>query len=255
MNKFFFLSFILFAQLTFAQDNIRFESSTLTGSTKKKNSRMNIVDMNPLAFISGFTTVEYERQLLSFLGLRGEVGLTFQSVLRYNESTSYALAFGKETLSGDAVDNNDYADDYNDFSIRNQLVGTRFSISPRLYFENDGLEGFFFSPTFRFISDKLEVQRAVLDYSGYNSIVRLKNSYQNESISNFDIMATFGHQAQYERLTLSWTLGLGVRMVNQTRQDLRMETVNQVEYLVNGERSASAAIPKFDFNIKVGFVF
>lgn len=192
---------------------IIFKTNTKKNTRNKRSSENNIIKIAPLGFISGRLPISYEKRITDFFSLQLTGGVTFRN---------YSRNFLKETFAGGNnydSENTKYqikalptgVDDKTDplyvFNSRKTNIGYMLSLQPRLYFDNDGLEGSFIALSADLYNYKYSIPGLVdngfeLKHTGTN---------KNESENIFDIMAIWGWQTLYDNLSLEYTVGVGLR--------------------------------------------
>lgn len=182
--------------------------------------KANIIKTSPSAFLFGRVPFEFERELTDFLSVQVGLGLTFSSAL--SGLSSELLAEINDESSGNNYCNseqwtNDYCDDLSDADIREGKLGTIISFSPRLWFDSDGMDGSYIAPLLRYSTYKNKVQKVE---EGLQSILRLPDSFENESQKNFDLVVHYGYQSLNDVITWEYFVGLGIRNQTLLRQDL-----------------------------------
>lgn len=198
----------------------------------------NIVKVAPLAFMYGYFPLFYEREITNWLGIQAAAGVTFRPFLADTElfKEFYVNAFDCE------------CGNYRDYSYRDAKLGFLMGVSPRLYIKSEGLEGTYFAPEVRWYSWRTKAQKPAPDYNLTNA--RLSGIYDEEKIHFTDVMVHCGWQTLYPRLSLDWSVGVGLRYVSGTWQSIYNGT--------SGE-SLSHAIEqsdkqfRFDVGLRLGF--
>jgi len=212
------LTIIILLSISFAtqaQDVkvITFGDSENTNSTYKRH----IIKTSPTAFIFGRIPIEFERELTDFMSIQIGFGFTFSSAL-----TNWQQQVGEEFFDGFDYCNstswdNDICDDPYDRTIRTGKVGNIISISPRFWFDSDGIDGAYIAPILRYSTYKSNVQLAE---GVRNRIIRIDNEFQSESFKGLDYGVHYGYQSLEENITWSYFVGLGVRNETQNIEDL-----------------------------------
>ncbi len=188
-------------------------------NNKKRSTENNIIKIAPLGFISGRLPISYEKRISDFFSVQLTVGPTFR-----NYSRNF---FQKSWSEGDLYENNnktsqtnilpsnvkDVTDPLYNFDSRKASLGYMFSLQPRLYFDNDGMEGSFVAISADFYNYSFNIPGLVNNGAGLKHI----GSSKKESENIFDIMALFGWQTLYDNLSLEYTAGVGLRNITTTK--------------------------------------
>jgi hypothetical protein len=181
---------------------IRFSEDQKEDSKKKSsNVSTSIIKIAPIAFIAGYFPVFVERELNDWLSIQVGMGVTFKS------AADDIFSNWSDVLEG--------TDTYTDYSYRATNLGFLLSVSPRLYFDSEGLEGGYLAPEMRLSSRNIKAQKP--DPSNVD-LSRIDNEYDKEKNNYFDLMVHYGRQTLYPKLTLDWSIGVGIRNVNSTTQ-------------------------------------
>lgn len=217
-----------------------------SSSGKDKTYHGLILKTSPVAFIFGRQPVELEKELKDYLSLQVGAGITFEPLW-----TGYDELIGEfnEEVEGYIESEqwvHDEPDYYSDYSIRNGKPGFQASVSPRLFFDNDGFEGMYIAPVLRYSVQNFEVQKVQEDVP---YVIRT-DEMQKESIKNFDVLVHYGSQTLYQKLTVEWFIGAGIRFRNNLRQDVGYD-----EFFVarNGEHQFKDRKLRLEAGVRVGF--
>ena len=211
----------------------------------EENGRVLIIKTSPLSYITGWQFVEVEKEINDFFSIQGGIGLTFKPFL--DVETALYSEIIEQDCESDFWGNNDYCDDFSDLDIRTYKPGLYISATPRLYFDDFAPEDSYFGLKLRYSIRNIDVQKIE---QGGNGINRLPNDFQAEKVRYFDIVGHYGYQVLYKKLTASYFIGLGVRLENQTRQDIGYDDSGRY---YNGEREISGAKLRVEAGVRFGF--
>lgn len=176
---------------------IRFDDDSYRGkSNKKPKAPRHIIKTAPFAFIMGYMPVFYEYRMKDWLTLQAGVGVNFKPVT-YDVMDLVAA----ESCTDDVCPN------YYDFSIRKIKTGALLSVAPRLYFGSDAPEGGYVSPEFRVYARRSDATNVNSGLPGVETID--KEHYRVQ-----DFMVHYGYQTLYPKLTVDWSVGVGLRTVS-----------------------------------------
>jgi hypothetical protein len=203
------------------------EDSDDEDNIKSKSYKINI-KTNPFSFILGSQSIEVEKEFTDVISLQVGIGATFSSVIDPDNEILQELY---PSDYGNYEDSNKWGnfDIYDDYSInRTNRLGGIFSFSPRFFYEGDGFEGGYIAPAFtykRFNVDAFGILPEKVD------VFIDKNKIEKEYYTYKDLSVRMGGQQVFDsNVTSEYFLGLGIRFVNNHRQDLG--------YLPTGEVSS-----------------
>lgn len=230
---------------------IEFEDDTPRKRKRKKKKKETafsgmIIKTNPLSNIVGWQFVEAEYPLLDFLSVQAGVGLTFQPVVQPYGNLLIEL-LTENTPPSEQWGEYDIQDDYTDLSIRTSSPGAYLSGSGRLFFYDDAPSGSFVSFKARYSTRNMKVQKIS---EGAQSITRLPDQLEKETLRNFDFMIGYGYQELYSRLTVSYFGAVGYRIKNDTRQDIGTDENSR---FYNGTRKIQQNTFRYEFGIRIGY--
>jgi hypothetical protein len=224
---------------------IVFDDENEINRDEEGRSRVLILKTSPLSYIAGWQFMELEKEVNDFFSIQGGLGITFKPFFDV-ESTLYSELIEQDCESELWGDNN-YCDDFTDLDIRTFKPGLYISVTPRLYFDDFAPEDSYFGLKIRYSVRNNDVQKIEQGGLGIN---RLPNDLQAEKVRNFDIVGHYGYQVLYKKLTAAYFIGLGVRLENQTRQDLGYDDFGRY---YNGERELSGARLRVEAGVRLGF--
>ena len=237
-----------------AQDTVYFAKTkpSYTGKKTKHSSEQNIIKIAPLAFISGYVPLYYEREINPFLSLQVGAGITTRNYL--NEWANN-LEFSKNvtakntwTVPGNEGNENYY--DGNNFDNRTASTGYYFSFQPRIFFENEGLDGAFIGISydrFRYNSSSFKIVNGASGQDGPLFSNEQFKEYENIS----DISAVFGTQALYDHIAVEYSVGLALRNVKGRQYAYTIDR-NTSEF-TDGYSDTKKTTPAISISIKVGY--
>ena len=226
---------------------INFGDDADDGKKEDKAYKGLILKTSPTAFIFGRQPFELEKEIKDYLSLQVGIGVTFEPLYAGYDELLAEIREETDGYSESTQWDQDETDYYSDFSIRTGKVGPMLSLSPRLFFDSDGYEGYYIAPVFRYSAQNFEVQKIL---EGESSIIRTPNDTQKESVKNTDILVHWGGQTLYPKLTLEWFIGGGIRLRNNTRQDVGFDLSTGSG---NGERTFNDKRLRLEVGLRVGF--
>ncbi len=238
-----------------AQDTVYFakKKTTSYGKDMKRSSEANIIKFAPLSFISGYIPLYYEREITPFFSVQAGAGITTRNYLKEwaNNFDFSDNQNEKNTWNAPGNEGNGNAYSMNDYTNRQSSLGYYFSVQPRIYFENEGMEGSFIGISydhFRYNMTSDKIKNGTSSSTGYPI-------FTNDSYKEFDnitdISANFGSQALYDHISLEYTVGIALRNVTGTRYAYTND-YNTGQY-IDGFSTIKKTTPAFTFSIKVGY--
>lgn len=245
---------IAISGVSLSQRTVYFSKDSTERSAKKqkRSTERNIIKIAPLSFISGYIPVYFEREITPFFSLQGGIGVTTRNYLRewannfeFNKSNDGTNVFPGTT------GNYDNYNSQTDFTNRKSQLGYYFSVQPRIYFNNEGLDGGFFGLSYdrsRYNSSS----KRIVTGSGNSGEPVFSNDYfkENETIS--DINASFGGQTLYDRIAVEYTFGIAIRKVTG-RKYAYTNDYNNSGGFIEGYTDLKKTIPAFTFSLKIGY--
>ena len=211
---------------------IRFDDDSYRGkSSKKPKAPQHIIKTAPFAFIMGYMPVFYEYRLKDWLTVQGGLGVNFKPV-----TYDFLDVVAAETCEDDICPN------YYDFKIRKIKTGAVLSVAPRLYFSSDAPEGGYVSPEFRVYARRSDV-------TNFNSGQPGVNPVDKEHYRVQDFMVNYGYQTLYPKLTVEWSLGVGIRTVSGVFQ----REVNDLYYYSEAAKQSIGPFFRANVGLRIGF--
>lgn len=239
----------------FAQDTVYFAktNSAASGKKSKRSSEQNIIKIAPLSFISGYVPLYFEKEITPFFSLQVGAGITTRNYLKEwaNNFDLSEKETAKNTWSAAGNEGNENYYSANDFDNRTSSTGFYFSIQPRIYFENEGMNGSFIGISydrFRYNSSSYKIINGSYGQDG-NPIFSNDMFKEYENIS--DISAIFGTQTLYDRIAVEYSTGIALRSVKGRRYAYTSDAFTG-QY-IDGYSDTKKTTPAFTFSIKVGY--
>lgn len=237
-----------------AQDTVYFQrQSSPKASQGKGSSQKNIIKVSPLSFIAGFVPVYFERELSPTFSIQLGAGITTKNYLK--DWTRQADEGSEEvttTTWSDGTEDTyiDYSD-YSNYKKRKSAMGYFVAVEPRIYFENEGLEGSFIGLSFSRANYKFNQQKIQTGPSILSDPVFLSSTFaEYENVT--DILATYGYQTLYDKVSLEYNIGLGLRKLNGKRYAYGQN--NTGDY-IDGVSTIDKTKLGFNLSIKIGYHF
>jgi hypothetical protein len=216
----------------------------------KKTDEDNIVKIAPLGFVSGMFPAFFEKKINDFFSVQLGAGLTGNDYFRN------AINSGNTTLNitypWDVNQNPDVVEPVFSRTERKSGIGYMFSIQPRVYFDDEALEGSFMAISYDYYHYTSSIPGVTSADSEGNPVYggATKNEFENFN----DLMVNFGYQTIYDHLTMEYSTGLGIRNVSGSKYaasiDYNTNTVNN-----EGFGTYKQTIFNFSFGLKVGYHF
>ncbi|MGZ5192099.1 MAG: hypothetical protein ACXWCZ_13910 [Flavisolibacter sp.] len=257
MRRLTLTTLILLAFLTTvsAQETIYFSKDTTTVAKKKKrSSEQNIIKIAPLGFLFGNIPLFYERSINDFLSVQVGAGVTTRNYLRewvsnIGEDDNVESADGKTTWNGTQGDYSNY-NSANDFENRKSSLGYLFSIQPRIYFESEGLDGYFIALSYEkarynFSSRMIETGLAIGE-------PKYTDQYFKEYDDFSDIAVNTGVQTLYDKISVEYTVGVALRSKKGIRYAYTQDYSGNY---IDGYTEIKKNAPAFLIGFKIGYHF
>lgn len=201
--------------------------------------KKNIMKFSPISFISGSYFLDYERMITPNFSVQLGLGVT-------NRPLSPTRSLGAINLNYDDLFE---TSNFNDFTYRNFRTGFYSSLSTRLYFHKDNMNGMYagLKTTHRtFVNDSWNY---VVTDAGKTH--RDPEQLTRENFKANDIIFNFGYQENFDILSLEIFIGSGIRFIkSQQHQAVRMDN-----NYINQTKDVDYNNALFDFGLRVGFRF
>lgn len=210
-----------------------------------------IIKTSPVSFVFGSQMIEVERYMTDFLSVQAGIGLTFdvlyKDILDEDITSEIGLSQYSDYCESEFWgEQNDICDDFVSTFNRRIKPSILLTASARLFFNDDAMDGSYFAFKLRYARENV----AIMDIApNSSSVQRLSDQWFDESYRSFDIIAQYGYQVLYDRLTTEYFVGLGARFTKESRQDLG--------YLggivTNNLLEVSTTLPRIEAGIRIGF--
>ena len=133
-----------------------------------------------------------------------------------------------------------------EFTNKKSAIGYTFSIEPRIYFNNEGVEGPFLGLGYSMSKYKTSSRQV---QTGINDLTFL-NSYFPEYETISDLSVNFGSQTVNDRISLEYTIGIALRNKKGERYAYTYDTDSK---FIDGVSSYKKTVPAFLFSFKVAY--
>jgi hypothetical protein len=205
-----------------------------------------IIKTSPTSFIFGLGLIEVEKELNESFSAQVGVGVTFNSKLK-----SIQAILDEVTDDNYSIQSPNWTEDITDYygEDRTSKLGYMFTLSPRIFYEGDGFEGSYFSPTFNFRKYNYEVPKIV---EGSRFVQRRTDAFDTESETYKDIMVRYGSQRIFTHVTTEFFVGIGIRFTTSNRQDLGYNNLGVVS---TAFQSSSFNDFNYELGLRVGYHF
>lgn len=230
---------------------IDFGADDETGEGKKRVNYGLIIKTNPISFLFGHQTLEVEKEITDLISVQGGVGLTFamQALGELDLASLYGLGWeGSRSYCQSEQWVQDFCDDYDDYTYREQKTGVKFAFSTRLFFNNEGFEGSYISPAVTW--SRLRYQALMADETFSQNPQYTGQDYQPEFEAYTDFTVRYGYSILYEKLTAEAFAGIGLRKRKAERQDLGRDAAGTIR---NGMRQIEESNLRFEVGLRIGF--
>jgi len=266
----------LLSQQAAAQQTITFDSedrnSSYSGRKKKaeKEVRKNSLTVGLVSAINGYTPFYYERALLDFLSIQVGAGITYRSFGNDLGQMLWNDGKNSEFVENSQSGFRNVTDQYFHYKYRKASMGTYFSVAPKIYFSNDAMDGFYLAPVlewklYRYKAQLANETKTTADAGNSFDTWTLENDDRNiphtgntmdEKMSCLDISLNVGgHYQRASRLTIGWSIGLGLRKMKSERLDIYTISDGSNDYFRNTLRSYDMMKPVITANLIIGGCF
>jgi hypothetical protein len=219
-------------QKTIVFGSVKTTKSKKYGHKQEEDYGRNTITVSLLSYLDGYTAVSYERMINEFFTISAGAGVTYKN-LWMQMGDQIASIGSYNSLVNRPGDIQDIEDEYGDFQYRKARLGTYFSLSPKFYPRNESLDGSYVAPLFEYRDYRFGAQRAMetpvanSDFDGSANSVPRSNEWMTETVRCLDFSAVWGgHYQLRDHLVLDYHVGLGVRNVKASRQDLGYEVTS-----------------------------
>lgn len=227
---------------------IVFDDEKEDDDEKINTRRVTIIKTSPISFIFGSQIIEVEKEINDWFSLQLGVGVTFKDRSKDIDFLAEIIDEESDGNYGPYSDvwESDELDYYYDGSRQSKL-GYAFTFSPRLFYSSDGCEGGYIAPTLTYKRFAFKAEDVVL---GNNYVERTGEFTDAESVSYLDFTVRYGQTNFFEKLTTESFVGLGIRSINNHRQDLGYLPGG---YLGKGFQDFTSSELRLELGVRIGF--
>jgi hypothetical protein len=218
---------------------------------KKATGESNIIKISPLGLVSGTFPITYERRITDYFSMQGSAGITMRNYARglfinrkdgTDANIKYHYPWADESQY-------DVSEPLYGFDYRKAKMGYMVNLQPRIYFASEGLDGGFLGLSFDYYRYNFEIP-GMVSTTPYSSTQTgdIKKEYENI----MDYMVHFGTQVLYDRISLEYSLAVGMRNVSGSKYVASYDEIGQLQ-----EGTAAYKQTLFNFNMafRVGYHF
>ncbi len=225
---------------------IIFNSGATTTQKSNYTEFKGIIKVDPLAFISGKIPVSYERKLSDLFSVQVNLGLTSKNYLQNaiaDADINAKVDFDVTSLPQGYQDETDVL--YN-YDHRKANLGYMFSLQPKVYISEEALEGSYFalgfnSLRFNYSTPGLVEKSGNLTFTG-------ATKKEHETVTS--LMVYFGNQRLYDRLSLEYFTGVGIRSAKGEKYMAGNSGSGFYEAMTPYKKKGTL---NFELSIKLGF--
>lgn len=135
-----------------------------------------------------------------------------------------------------------------DFKNRKSAIGYYFSIQPRIYFQSEELDGCFMGLSCDY-AHHITNQKMV--NAGHTGEPQFNSGNFKEYENHSDISVWFGSQTLYDRISLEYSLGVGLRKIRSSHYAYGYAG----NKLIDGVMEPNKTKVAFNLSLKVGYHF
>ncbi len=239
-----------------AQKVITFESKPIKKGAHKLGEGANSLTLGVGSFMNGYTAIYYERRAFPFMSVAVGGGFTYRSYMN-----DFGMLIWDDGQNSEYSSTRDIHDHYAAYKFRKATPGLYASISPKFYFNDEPLDGFYLAPMLEIKQYKFDARLADVTAPPDNSY---SYDYSDESVPHSAAIMpehmncldlTFnsgGHYQLKNHLALGWNVGIGFRSISAERLDITTDDASGSLHYVNNVHSYTATRPLFLFNFTMG---
>jgi len=250
MKSIFCILFTISSFLTFAQKDttviVNLPHHQYDKKHKKPSGEDNTIKIAPLGFVSGTFPIYVERVINDFFTVQGGMGITSRNYVR-NTFQTVSDNFIEPVYPWSQNSLTDQVDPALNFDNRKSSLGFLFSVQPRIYFESDAPDGSYMSVSYDFYRYNFSIPGLV----GNQYIGSKKKEHENIS----DLMVWFGYQDVYDRISIDYSTGLGIRNVKGSKYYYAEDNSTGTTISFEGFAPYKQTLFNFNIGIKVGYHF
>ncbi len=226
-------------------------TSSTVHAAKKHKVANNIIKVSPTGIAVGQFPINYERRITENLSIQIGAGLTDQNYIRMTFSeVNDKSQDNKDYPWSDVSRGYDKAPKIYEFENgRKAVMGTMFTIQPKIYIEDDALDGRYIGFSFTQSTYKFTIPKGV--YAGGD--VKFTGAEQSESEKVNDFMLHFGNQSVNGHFVWEYSTAIGLRKVSGNKYGVSNETSNNKVY--DGFIPYNQTLLNYELAIRVGYVF
>ncbi|TCC88094.1 hypothetical protein EZ428_20450 [Pedobacter frigiditerrae] len=227
---------------------IIFNNGSSSIPKKSYSAGNNIVKIDPIGFIFGKIPISYERRLSDLFSVQLSAGITSKNYLRSVWEEGSTEPAGSNYTYDDAAPSGfeDETDGLYNFDHRTASLGYTIGLQPRVYISEEALEGSFFGLGLNMARFNFSTPGLVKGSSGNTLTGSAKNEYENIK----DVTVYFGWQRLYDRLSLEYSTGIGLRKVDGVKYRAGGSNGSFYESLSSYSKKTGV---NFEISFKLGF--
>ncbi len=254
---------ILLTTALYAQETVYFKTDKGNSSKRKKkekvSSELNIIKIAPLSFIGGNLPIYYERSITPTFALQVGVGITMKNYINNILSEKDNGGNGGNNYPSKVINWQDgtlntYSDQSDNTNLelnRKSKTGYLFAIEPKIYFENEGLEGTFISFAFNTAKYNNTVNKIKTGTSTSSNAVLTSSTFEGyEKVSNF--LVNYGNQTLYDHISLEYSVGIGLKKVSALNYAFAQENSGK---FIEGVGTTDITTVGYNIAFRVGYHF
>lgn len=258
-----------------AQKTITFEQHSSNKSYQRKKyeeAKKNTITIGLVSALNGYTPFYYERKITNFLSIQVGAGITYRSIGNDFGQVTWNDGKNSEFTDNSGSEIQDVADQYYHYKYRKSQIGNMLSLSPRIYFSDNCMEGFFLAPAIEWKSYKYKAQMAdenkttadkgngnysTWEFEDDDRNVPRSGQKMKEHMNCLDITVNIGGMYQTKnKLAIGWNVGLGLRSAHSSRLDVyTLGNSSGFPYYRNNERQYNTLRPLCTVNLLIGGCF
>jgi len=226
--------------------------SSIYKTVKKVKQLKNIIKVAPTGVLVGQFPLIYERRFADNFSIQFAGGITSQNYIRTAIELARDMDNNNVEYPWSNVNNAyDVAPKIYNFSNGRKVAnGSMFSIQPKLYLNDEALDGSYVGFSISNIDYKFTIPQARFFGSG----IKFSGPEQSEKERITDFMVHFGNQSVNNHFCFEYSFAMGIRKINGTKYVATTDgTTNSTIYdgFINYNRTTFNT----EFALRVGYVF
>lgn len=218
---------------------------------KKYKVLDNVIKVAPTGIFVGQFPLMYERRFTDNISVQVGAGLTNQNYIRTVaiETQDPALDSKNNPWYNQFSGSDEAPSIYTFKNNRKANMGTMFSIQPKIYIDDDALDGKYVGFSFSQSTYKFTIPAGII----VNNDLSFSGALQNEQEKVTDFMVHFGSQNLNGHFVLEYSTALGLRKVSGTKYGVSID--NNTNKIYDGFIPYTQTLFNYELAIRIGYAF